>query len=32
MILTAKVSRKVVGIYYDNVNGSCQINSFYMQQ
>ncbi len=32
MILTAKVSSRLVGIFYETVTGSCQITSFYMQQ
>ncbi|WP_287004790.1 MULTISPECIES: hypothetical protein [Sphingobium] len=32
MILTAKISSRVVGVFYETVTGSCQINSFYMQQ
>lgn len=32
MILTAKVSSKVIGVFYETATGSCQITSFYMQQ
>ncbi len=31
-VLSAKLSGKAVGVFYETVSGSCQITSFYMQQ
>lgn len=31
LILSAKISGKAVGVYYETVSGSCQISSFYIQ-
>jgi hypothetical protein len=32
LVLTAKVSGKAVGVYYETATGTCQITSFYMDQ
>lgn len=32
LILSAKISLKIVGVYYETVTGTCQITSFYIQQ
>jgi hypothetical protein len=32
LVLTAKVSGKSIGVYYETVSGNCQIQSFYIQQ
>jgi hypothetical protein len=32
LILSAKISSKTVGVYYETVSGNCQITSFFIQQ
>ena len=32
MVLSAKLSGKSMGVFYETTSGSCQITSFYLQQ
>jgi hypothetical protein len=32
LIVSAKISGKAVGVFYETTSGSCQITSFYLQQ